>query len=77
MKGSAAQLMDMYDVPARREIGNPESEFWGLAEALLRAHVPFDVIDDWTLERDPLSRYRLILLPNVASMSDHTAARLR
>jgi len=76
-EGSAAQLMDMYDVPARREIGNPESEFWGLAEALLRAHVPFDVIDDWTLERDPLSRYRLVVLPNVASMSDHTAARLR
>jgi hypothetical protein len=55
-EGSAAQLMDMYDVPARREIGNPESEFWGLAEALLRAHVPFDVIEmigPW--ERDPLA----------------------
>jgi hypothetical protein len=75
-EGSAAQLMDMYDVRAGREVGNPEAEFWGLAEALLRAHVPFDVVDDWTLERDPLSRYRLILLPNVASMSDRTAARL-
>jgi hypothetical protein len=75
-EGSVAQLMDMYDVRAGREVGNPEAEFWGLAEALLRAHVPFDVVDDWTLERDPLSRYRLILLPNVASMSDRAAARL-
>jgi hypothetical protein len=76
-EGSAAQLMDMYEVASRREVGNPDSEFWGLAEALLRAHVPFDVVDDWTLERDPLSRYRLIVLGNVASMSDSTAARLR
>jgi len=76
-EGSSAQLMDMYNVAARREAGNPETEFWGLAEALLRAHIPFDVVDDWTIERDPLSRYRLIVLPNVASMSDRAAARLR
>jgi hypothetical protein len=75
-EGSAAQLMDMYDVAARRQVGNPDAEFWGLAEALLRAHVPFDVIDDWTLERDALDRYRLVVLPNVAAMSDRTAARL-
>jgi hypothetical protein len=35
------------------------------------------VIDDVTLEREPLARYRAIFLPNVACMSERAAARLR
>jgi len=74
--GSAAQLIDVTRVPARSNVGNLEQEFWGLAEALVRAHAPFDVIDD-TLEHTDLDRYRAIFLPNVACMSDRVAARLR
>lgn len=75
--GSEAQLIDIDRAPSRSEIGNLEAEFSGLADALVRSQVPFDVIDDVTLEREPLERYRLIVLPNVACMSDAVAKRLR
>jgi Beta-galactosidase trimerisation domain len=39
--------------------------------------VPFDVVDDVTLERENLQKYAALLLPNVACMSDRTAARIR
>jgi hypothetical protein len=75
--GSAAQLIDVARVPARSNVGNLEQEFWGLTEALVRAHAPFDVIDDYALEHAALDRYRAIFLPNVACMNDAVAARLR
>jgi len=76
-EGSPAQMIDIDRVPQRSAIGNVDAEFNGLSEALLRAHIPFDVVDDVTLEREPLNRYRAIFLPNVACMSDASAARLR
>jgi len=75
--GSAAQLIDVTRVPARSNVGNLEQEFWGLTEALVRAHAPFDVIDDHSLEHAALGRYQAIFLPNVACMSDSVATRLR
>ena len=75
--GAGAQLIDMDRVAASSDAGNLEAEFSGLSEALLRAHAPFDVIDDTTLERESLARYKAIFLPNVACMSDAVAARLR
>lgn len=59
------------------EAGNVYAEFAGFYDALFRNHVPFDVLDDVTLEREELSRYRLIVLPNVAAMSAEAAERLR
>lgn len=75
--GAGAQLMDASTVAPTSNVGNLEAEFSGISEALLRAHVPFDVIDDVTLEREPLGRYSAVFLPNVACMSDTAAARLR
>jgi hypothetical protein len=75
--GTPAQMIDIDRIPQRSAVGNVDAEFNGLAEALLRVHVPFDVIDDVTLEREPLDRYRVIFLPNVACMSDTAAGRLR
>jgi hypothetical protein len=74
--GSGAQLMDIDTVRQKSDVGNLEAEFTGITEALLRSHIPFDVIDDTTLERESLQRYQAILLPNVACMSDRSAARL-
>jgi hypothetical protein len=76
-EGSPAQMIDIDRIPQRSAVGNVDVEFSGIAEALLRAHVPFDVIDDVTLEREPLERYAALFLPNVAAMSDRVAARLR
>jgi hypothetical protein len=73
--GGGAQLIDV-DRVAGSDVGNLEAEFSGISEALLRAHVPFDVLDDAALEREPLDRYQAIFLPNVACMTDAAAARL-
>lgn len=74
--GADAQLMDIDRVAGRGGPGNANAEFAGMADALIRAHVPFDVIDDVALEREPLNRYRIVFLPNVAAMSDGAARRL-
>lgn len=75
--GAAAQLIDIDRTAQRSNVGNLDGEFAGITESLLRAHVPFDVIDDVTLEKEPLDRYKAIFLPNVACMSDRIAERLR
>ncbi|MGH9470524.1 MAG: beta-galactosidase trimerization domain-containing protein, partial [Terriglobia bacterium] len=59
------------------QAGDPNVEFQGLADALDSARTPFDVIDDMALEREDLSPYKLIVLPNIACMSSRTAGRLR
>jgi hypothetical protein len=74
--GADAQLIDIDRVPQRSEVGNLDGEFSGLAEALLRTQTPFDVIDDVTLEREELSRYAAIFLPNVACLSQLAARHL-
>ena len=71
-----AQLLDIAAVSGKTEAGNLQREFWGVAETLLRAHVPFDVIDDDTLEQGELGRYRAVFLPNVACMSDEAARQV-
>ncbi len=76
-QGSGAQMIDIDRVPQRSEVGNLDGEFSGFADALLRSHTPYDVVDDVTLEREDLGRYSAIFLPNVACMSDRAAARLK
>jgi hypothetical protein len=75
--GSGAQLIDINAVKQRSAVGSLGGEFAGLTDAIVRSHTPFDVIDDVTLEKEPLDRYRAIYLPNVACMSGKSAARLR
>ncbi|MCC6293284.1 MAG: beta-galactosidase trimerization domain-containing protein [Bryobacterales bacterium] len=75
--GAEAQLIDIDRTAQRSNVGNLDGEFAGITESLLRAHVPFDVIDDVTLQKEPLDRYKAIFLPNVACMSDRVASRLR
>jgi len=69
---------NFYSGPEKQgEAGSLEAEFSGLADALLRAQTPFDVIDDVSLESEDLTRYGVVFLPNVAAMSDRAAGRLR
>ncbi len=71
-----AQLIDIAAVEGKTEAGNLQREFWGVTEALLRAHVPFDVIDDDAVERGELGKYRALFLPNMACMSEQAARQL-
>ncbi len=74
--GGGANSID-FDRTRAAGVGDLNQEFGGVSEALMRAHVPFDVVDDVTLESGALSRYDAIFLPNVACMSDKTANQLR
>ena len=60
--------------PSRKAgvVGNFLDAFSGYYEALFRAHVPFDVIDEKVLEGD-LKRYELVILPNCACLSEAEA----
>jgi hypothetical protein len=40
--------------------------------ALLEAHIPFDVISDKTISAERLARYRVVVISNLACMSDDT-----
>ena len=51
--------------------------FYGYYEALFRSHIPFDVIDDEFLERENLDKYDVIVMPNVACLSQRIVNRLK
>ena len=44
--------------------------------ALLEAHVPFDVLSDKLLSLETLQRYRVLVLPNTACLSDAAVATI-
>lgn len=79
---SAAEVALVY---SRRSLdyaggANPELNyvdgFRGAYNALMDGRVPFDLISDKNLDAQTLSRYRALLLPNLACMTEDTAAAL-
>ncbi|WCT74137.1 beta-galactosidase trimerization domain-containing protein [Sphingomonas naphthae] len=58
----------------RREL---EEYRLGFYEALLEARVPFDEIDRSCLDADHLRRFRVLVLPNVAMLSDRECQQIR
>ncbi len=58
-------------------VGDVNAEFSGLTNALLRMQAPFDVLDDEALEKEKLGRYDLLILPNMACMSEAAASGVR
>jgi len=51
--------------------------FRGFERALTEEHLPFDVVSSRALNRSLLSHYRVLVLPNAASLSEKTADTLR
>ncbi len=49
----------------------------GFYEALLRLHIPFDLISDLNLNLEDLQKYNVLILPNVACMSDQQIEAVR
>lgn len=48
----------------------------GVELALSDSHIPFDIISDAVVKKGNLSKYRTIILPSAACMSEETAAAL-
>jgi hypothetical protein len=63
---------DLASQQARKadSIGNYTRTFYGYYELLLRARIPFDVIDEQSLTDGHATRYDFLILPNTACLSD-------
>lgn len=73
--GSSVPLRDFTPEMHSPGIGDITQEFTGFYEMLARSQVPFDVLDEPALK--DLSRYRLLVLPNVACLDPGSAGLLR
>ncbi len=68
------QMSHMAPAETARRVGAPRI---GIARALMEEHVPFDVISEHNLTAKLLARYRVVVLPNNACMSDRLIQLLR
>jgi hypothetical protein len=69
-----------YSVQARRNnehTGIIHDEFNGFYDALIKSHIPCDILDEQSLRREDIDRYALIVLPNAACTGTEVDARLR
>lgn len=69
-----AKRIEMWKYESERRT---TEEARGFYEALMRLHVPFDLISDLNLNDEDLARYDLLILPNVACMSAEQVASVR
>ncbi len=56
---------DFYASPA--DLG--DTEYKGMVMALMQSHIPFDIIDDYSLEGKEFFKYKTVILPNCACLS--------
>jgi len=54
-----------------------EDHALGFYQALVEARVPFDMVHDRTLEAEHISRYRTLILPNIAALSTEQCSQLK
>jgi len=73
--GSSIPLTDLTEKRPAEGIGDISQEFSGFYEGLARAQVPFDIIEQENLK--DLSNYQLLVLPNVACLSQEAIKGLR
>ena len=51
-----------------------ENHSLGYYEALVEARVPFDMVHDLLSDLEKIERYRVLILPNIAALSDRQCA---
>lgn len=73
--GSPVPLTDFTKEMKTDRAGDLYEEFYGFYDTLCRNHFPFDVIDEEALL--DLSKYDLLIFPNVTSLSDKEAESIR
>jgi hypothetical protein len=49
----------------------------GFFRALLEAHLPFVIVNDWNLTAADLARYKVLVLPNAACLGDEQVSAVR
>ncbi|HBN85920.1 MAG TPA: hypothetical protein DDZ89_19000 [Clostridiales bacterium] len=59
------------------KVGDIKEEFNGFYDALLKAHIPCDIIDEESVRSEDISKYELLILPNVGCTGAEFDERLR
>ena len=49
----------------------------GMYQALIESRIPFDIVNDKLLDDEHLRNYKLLILPNIAALSDAECEQLR
>jgi hypothetical protein len=81
--GSLARVAMVYSEQTERNYGGKEWQThsdWhelGMYHALIEARIPFDMVNDRLLDAPQLENYKLLVLPNVAALSDLQCEQLR
>jgi hypothetical protein len=60
-----------------RARSNVEDHTLGMYHALIEARVPFEMVHDRLLEPDQINQFKLLILPNIAALSDQQCAQIR
>jgi type 1 glutamine amidotransferase len=53
-----------------------ENHALGYYQALVEARIPFDMVHDQLLDAEKIDRYRVLILPNIAALSDRQCQKL-
>jgi len=69
------QTANFYGGPAARD--KVEDHTLGMYQALIEARVPFEMVHDRLLEPERIDRFKLLILPNIAALSDAQCDQLR
>ena len=56
---------------------NKRDHALGMYELLVEDRIPFDMVNDKLLDEDHLKPYKLLILPNIAALSDEQCGQLR
>jgi len=73
----SSQTMEEYCGGNREKFGECQREFSGALTLARHNHLPTDVLLDRHMERERLSRHRLLMLPNAAALSESQCEEIR
>jgi hypothetical protein len=74
---SLAEVAIVYSQQSAAYYGRTvEDHALGYYQALIEARVPFDMVHDLLLDEDHLARYRTLILPNIAALSERQCRQL-
>lgn len=62
---------------SERDMGSFSDEFDGFYDIMARNHTQFTVIDEKCINEDDLSRFKMIVLPNVSCLSEKECTKIR
>jgi len=81
--GNLARVAVVYSQQTARYCGggqafeSVEAPILGVYQALVEARIPFEMVHDRLLDAEHVDRFRLLILPNVAALSDAQCGQLR